>query len=96
MTKDDDHYSIEEEHEQDWLFMIEGTNEASGEMASGSGNLIGNAIRKMQGEFDEEEAAAIDKAHVDYLIREHDEEDQDGWLVSIEKDNENDEQGEIG
>eukprot|EP00972_Heterocapsa_arctica_P116045 16451128-Heterocapsa_arctica.AAC.1 len=69
MTRDDDHYSIEEEHEQYWLFMIEDTNEASGEVASGSGNLIGNAIRQMQGEFDEEEAAAIDRAYVDHLMR---------------------------
>eukprot|EP00972_Heterocapsa_arctica_P032162 4738422-Heterocapsa_arctica.AAC.1 len=42
----------------------------------------------MQVEFDEEEAAAIDKAHVDHLMCEYDEEDQDGWLFGIEGNDE--------
>jgi hypothetical protein len=68
------------------LFMIEDMSGASDDMASGSGNPIGNACRKVNAEFDEDEAAAVDKAYVDHLMQEYDEEDQDGWLFSIEED----------
>eukprot|EP00972_Heterocapsa_arctica_P036012 5299554-Heterocapsa_arctica.AAC.1 len=64
----------------------------SGEVASGSGNLIGNALPE-EGEFDDEEFAAIDRAYVDHIMREYDEE---SWLFNIEKVDEKDEKGEIG
>eukprot|EP00972_Heterocapsa_arctica_P060023 8853107-Heterocapsa_arctica.AAC.1 len=46
-------------------------------------------------ELDDDELAANDAAYVDHIMREYDQEDQDGWLFSIEEDD-SDLEGDIG
>eukprot|EP00972_Heterocapsa_arctica_P030813 4534183-Heterocapsa_arctica.AAC.1 len=80
MTTDDDNYSIEEEHDSNWLFMIEELEELLGEVrhevASASSNLNGNSIAQ-EGEHDlaknDDDSSIIDEC------------EEANWVFNIEK-----------